>query len=782
MLWWAVWALMPGPSIHAAPLVSDTTPADAAPAASAAPVLDLYLSVTLNGNPVEQILPFIYQKGSLWAQPSVLHTLGFKDQEGKVELVRLAALSGVSAQYDEALQALDIQAPLALLDLTATVISTGSDETVTLSDSRGVVLNYDLYANRQSDGASTLSAANEFRLFSNYGVFSNTMFAQAVNGELTDTTELGDQGWHSRNVRLDTSWRTSWAQQAVTLTLGDTFTGGLSWSRSARIGGIRLGRNFSLQPYRTITPLPVFMGSAVTPSAVDLYIDGIKRYDGRVPAGPFQLNASPSITGYGNALIVLTDAAGRQTQLSIPFYSASSLLEEGVADWSVETGYIREDYGINSFRYASEPVVGATLRYGLSKALTVETHVESSKEVTAGGVGAVAALASMGEVSAAYATSTGSGAQGRQYSLGYQWVGHHFNIGAHTTRTSGRYRDVAASYGAAPPEVSENLVVGSNFDQMGTISASYIRQRYPGEKENRYAGVYWSKLLGERAMLSFSFNQNLNDRADRQFYLGLSISLGERTNASASIDRSANQNSYTVAANQTTSGNTGWGWSLRGRQAEASSGSAQLDYRGRYGDYWAGANAYSGGSSAYAGTSGSLVAVEGRVFAGRRITDSFAVVSTDGVPDVPVKLHNSVVGKTDDQGYLLIEPLMAYQNNLVSIDPLNLPVNMKIDKVAVDVATHERAGAVVKFGIKPVRAASILLHDRNNQPVPLGAQLVLNGESVGYLVGYDGVAYVEGLQARNRLEVNAPGFLCAVDFDYLDPGDAVIQIGPLRCE
>jgi len=81
-----------------------------------------------------------------------------------------------------------------------------------------------------------------------------------------------------------------------------------------------------------------------------------------------------------------------------------------------------------------------------------------------------------------------------------------------------------------------------------------------------------------------------------------------------------------------------------------------------------------------------------------------------------------------------------------------------------------------------VRAAAVTLHDREGRPVPLGATLVLNGAPSEFLVGYDGVAYLEGLQARNTLEVGAPNFRCAVQFDYTDPGDTVLQIGPLRCE
>ncbi|MGB3291222.1 MAG: fimbria/pilus outer membrane usher protein [Burkholderiaceae bacterium] len=753
-------------------------------AAATAAQLDLYLSVTVNGNPVEQLQAFSYRNGALWATPAVLRGLGLKAPEGSGGYLRLESLRGVRAVYDEATQSLAIQAPLSELDLAATVVNTGDEGAVPLTEGRGALLNYDLYANRDNLGASLLSAASEFRVFNSHGVFSNTAFAQAARGQsLFQIDEVGQQGWSAHNVRLDTSWRSSWPGKAITLTLGDTLTGGLQWSRSTRIGGIRLGRNFALQPYRSITPLPAFMGSAVVPSAVDLYIDGIKRYDGRVPAGPFQLNAIPGITGRGNALIVLTDAAGRQTQLDIPFYASSTMLDEGLSDWSVETGYVRQDYGISSFRYASDPVVSGTLRYGLAKSLTVETHAEGSRQTRVGGVGAVATLGSYGQVSSSYAVSSAGGSQGRQYSAGYQWVGRHFNIGVNTTRTSGDYRDVAAQYGTRPPAVTDSVIVGTSFQSIGSVSLSYIKQAYPGEAASRYAGAYWSRPLGERAMLSASFNQNLDIKTDRYFYVGLSISLEGRVNASASMQRNGDKTSYGVSANRTTQGNTGWGWSLYGRQEPGvSSGSAQVNYSGRHGDYRAGVNAYGSSGSAYLGTSGSLVAMDGGVFAGRRIYDSFAVVSTDGVPNVPIKLHNSPVGTSDANGYLLVEPLSAYQKNLVSIDPLGLPVNLKIDRVAVDVATREQSGALVRFGIRPIRAASVTLHDSRGRPVPLGAAITLNGTAGDFLVGYDGVIYLEGLQARNTIGVSAPDFRCTAQFDYTDPGDTILQIGPLRCE
>jgi outer membrane usher protein len=743
----------------------------------------LYLAVTINGNAVTDLLPFTYQEGALWATADTLRAAGFTKAQQRPGLIRLDSIEGTRAEYDATNQAVSITAPLSVLSLEATVVNTGQADIPVISDGTGMVLNYDLYSNRDDKGGILLSAATELRAFNSLGLFSSSSFTQTGKSQDLLPDEVRGRGWESHNVRLDSSWKSSWPTRAMTLTFGDTTTGGLSWSRATRIGGLRLGRNFALQPYRTTAPLPAFMGSAVVPSAVDLYIDGVKRYTGQVPAGPFQLNSLPAITGRGTALVVLTDAAGRQTQIDIPFYASTTLLEEGLSDWSIETGYVREDYGLSSFSYASDPVAMGTLRYGLTKALTLEGHVEAGRNTKVAGLGAVATVGPLGQVSGSYSASTSEGQRGGQYSLGYQWVSRHFNIGANTQRMRQVYRDVASLYGGAPAEVTESVVVGTSFQPIGSVNANYVRVRYPGEPASRYAGAYWSRPLGSRMTMSASFNRNLDDSQDRNFYVGFSISLDGRISAFGAMQRSRDQTSYNVAANQAVGGETGFAWALNGRRSDREmTGGAQLDYRGRSAEYRAGMASYGAGHATYAGVTGSLVAMGGSMFAGRRIHDGFAVVSTDGVADVPVKLHNSLVGRTDRNGLLMISPLNAYQKNLVSIDPMELPVNVKIDRVAVDVATRERAGTMVPFAITPIRAASVILQDAKGGLVPLGAAVSLNDSDLPSLVGYDGMVYLEGLHPTNTLRVKHEDMTCVARFDYQDPGDTVARIGPLRCE
>src|SRR5690606_17199181 len=106
------------------------------------------------------------------------------------------------------------------------------------------------------------------------------------------------------------------------------------------------------------------------------------------------------------------------------------------------------------------------------------------------------------------------------------------------------------------------------------------------------------------------------------------ISLDGRISAYGAMQRSRDQTSYNITANQSVAGETGFAWALNARRTDKeTTGGAQLDYRGRSAEYRAGMTSYGAGRAAYAGVTGSLATMGGSVFAGRRIHDGFAVVS-----------------------------------------------------------------------------------------------------------------------------------------------------------
>lgn len=298
---------------------------DQAPQNVAALPQTLYLDVSLN-QAERGLAPFELVDGHLRGSVDTLRKLGFLlADRAASELVDLDRLPDVEVRYDAALQRLALQVPLAQLSLSTTVLKAEQVAPPSATASPGMLLNYDLYATRNA-GASSVSLATEVRGF-------------GIGRGMVDTTAVflaydrpQDQRWRSEAVRLDSAWQMDFPDSATSLTVGDFYSGFVDWSRSIRLGGIQIGRNYALQPYRVLTPTPSFLGEAVVPSTVELYVDGLRQYSGQVPAGPFQLAAQPGISGTGQAQIVVTDAFGQVRRLDFAFYGTPQLLARGISN------------------------------------------------------------------------------------------------------------------------------------------------------------------------------------------------------------------------------------------------------------------------------------------------------------------------------------------------------------------------------------------------------------------------------------------------------------------
>lgn len=736
---------------------------------------DLVLELTLNGN-TRGLVHFGLRDGELWASAATLRQLGFVLPPNATDPVRLNSLPGVDVRYNAQRQTAAITASAEALQEQRTVINTQDTPMPEANASPGLLLNYDLYGTQGNHSTTSLNAFTELRAFSGKSVFSSTFLSQGARS--------GTDNWQQSSVRLDTTWSRSFPDEMVTLRLGDTTTAALPWSRSTLIGGVQLSRNFALQPYRTTTPIPAFLGSAALPSQVEVYVNGMKQYTGQLPSGPFQLNTVPGISGAGNAQVVLTDAFGRATTIDYPLYDVQQrLLQQGLSDWSVDLGAVRQNYGITSNDYGKDPAASGTWRYGLSNSFTLETHGETSRGLVNAGLGGAWLLGQQGGVIAgAAAHSSFEGKQGSLFNLGYSWRNNRFNLGLEGTRTQGDYRDVAALNGAVPADRSGRASVGWGSEQLGSFGLSYLYLRYPGQQASRYVSTYWSRSIGTRGSLNLSFNQDLNDRRSQSVYASLTWALDGNVSTNVGVQRDRDRTVYTADAQRSAPYEGGWGWRAAAHAGDdLNGGTGEINYLGRYGRAVAGVNVLGDNRYAYAGTSGSVVFMGGQPFAARQIYDGFAVVSTDGMPGVPVKLENRLIGNTDANGMLLVTPLTAYQNNQLAIDPMQLPADVRVERVKTVATPTDRAGTLVEFGIKPIRAAALILVDEAGKVLPVGSTIRANGQDGTALVGFDGATYLDTLVEHNTLEVQTPAGRCTTRFDYPKESRGIPQIGPLRC-
>jgi outer membrane usher protein len=757
-------------------LMAIATPAFGAVDAAVDPGLTLYLETTINGGTQPRLAQFEQRGGELYASAETLRKLGFVSSAGHATdaAIRVAGLPGVTIDYDAARQRLAITAPLSLLDLATLRLNEPEQVTSDVGTSRGMLLNYDLYATGAQHEGSSVNAYAELRAFGAGGTFSNSLVAR--------TYRLPGSDWRGDTVRLNSAWSLSFPQHMLSLIVGDTTTRSLDWTRATYIGGIQLTRDFSLQPYRLTMPLPAFFGEATAPSAIDLYVNGVRQFNGQVPAGPFQLTAIPHVNGIGQAQIVVTDALGRATTIDFPFYSANQLLQRGLSDYSVELGFVRRNFGTTSFDYGHDPVASATLRYGVSDRLTIEGHAEGGAGVINGGGGADLLIGNAGVLSGAYAYSHDGDAHGSLTSLGYDWRNTRFNFSVQSTRTFGDYRDVASDYGRPPARVAERALFGVGIGRAGNIGLSYLRLQYPHEDASRYASAYYSTSVNGNLSFNLSFNQNLDQAEDRNVFLGVVLSARRDVLVSASLQQDRSRTSATLDASHPIPGDGGFGWRAQIRSGAGTNGGlAEAGLRADWGQWLGGVSAIGDSRYVYSDLTGALVLMGGHVFAARRIDDAFAVVSTDGEAGVPVLLENREIGRTNSSGALLVTPLNAYQRNQIAISPLDLPANMRVDRVSAIATPARGAGALVRFDLRIVRGASLILHDLAGTPLPLGSHAHIDGElGASAVVGYDGITYLEGLGEHNVVRVDTPSGICHVRFDY--PANASNPtIGPLPC-
>lgn len=738
----------------------------------------LYLDLQVNQVAKAELVPVQQRAGRLYLASEVLREAGIRLPGEPQGEVALDEIPGLHSDYDSQNQRLLLQVPPAWLPDQ----QVGERNLYPASDARssfGALLNYDAYLNDTDEGGSYLAAWNELRLFDDWGTFSSTgQWRQSFNGAQAQ----GRQGF----LRYDTTFRYTDEQRLLTYEAGDLVTGALPWTTSVRVGGLQLSRDFGARPDLITYPLPAFAGEAAVPTSLDLFINGYKSSSTELQPGPYTLTNVPFINGAGEAVVVTTDALGRQVSTTLPFYVTSSLLAKGLSDFSVAAGSLRRDYAVRDFAYGPG-VASATLRHGVSDYFTLETHAESAESMMLGGLGGNLRLGTFGVLNAALTQSRFEGDTGQQVALGYQYNSRRIGFNYQRVQRHGDYADLSLvdSPFTRLSQRSEQATLSLNLDRYGSLGAGYFDVRAGDGTRTRLINLSWSKPLWRNSSLYLSANREVSD-SQWAVQAQLVIPFDLRGTLAFSAERSKDgQDLQRVNYSQAVPVGGGMGYNL----GYATGGNrddyrqADLTWRLQSVQLQVGAYGSSGEMTRWADASGSLVLMDAGLFAANRIDDAFVVVSTSGYADVPVRYENQQIGRTDRNGHLLVPYSSGYYRGKYEIDPMDLPADVLAPQVEQRVAVRRGSGYLLEFPLKRVLAASLVLVDADQQELKLGSR-VRHQESGGEaVVGWDGLVYLENLAPHNRLQVDkADGGQCQVAFDLPEGQGPIPLIGPLVCQ
>ena len=617
-----------------------------------------------------------------------------------------------------------------------------------------------------------LTATMSRRATSAGGLVSATLvygnFALNSTARASSDPQVGSPGL----LRLDSAARLAMPEKGFAATVGDFVSAGSQSQRAVRMGGLQVASDFDLRPDLVTIPLPGFAGNVAVPTTIDV-LAGDQRYSlGDVEPGEFTVRNVPSQPGRGEASVILRDALGREVVQTARFYVSNELLAPHTTGFAVNAGFVRRRYGLASNDYG-QLAATAYIRRGLSPSLTLEGSGEWTRGVGNAGLRADFVLAKVALATIeARASSDSIAGTGTLLHVALESVGPKLGGSLRATLPSANYRDVATRLGDDPPPREYAAQFYYRFAPDTELQLSYARQDYRSvlplglrERRSEVLNTNFRARLSSRATLFAGGGVRRGDRgAVYSAALGLSLSLGGRTNAGAyaSYDDGRFSGSATYAHDAQADGQIGY---------RASASLSETSHRVTGGATWRDrrilldgqVEEVNGTFAARANARGTLLIAGGAVFARNQSGGSYALVRTGHVGGIPITRENQEVGRTNEDGLLLVQDIPAQATIKIDVKADKLPSDALVRETTKFIRVPRRAVAVVDIETLRFRPVLRRLVDSAGQALPAGlpVRALPSGEST--ITGFDGVAEINAGGEDERLMVGRAGQVCVVD-------------------
>jgi outer membrane usher protein len=564
--------------------------------------------------------------------------------------------------------------------------------------------------------------------------------------------------------------------------LGDTVVADSALGGSAVLAGFSIGREYSLDPYFIQGPLPRTQGFALTPSTVDVYVNGVLVRQEQVKAGTFDLLNLPIDTGDGTYRTVVRDAFGRAQDVSGRYYFSSGLLGRGLTDYSAQVGLRRNGFGSESFDYSGGLGFSGRYRRGLTERLTLGSRVEGGRGLVSFGPSLTAGLP-FGELDLSLAASGGQGGLGAAASLGYSYISRRFGANALLRYISNTYSNLSLAPSSDRARLQATLFLG--IPVAGRFSAG-IETQATQRRDEGYLGRYAVRgdlALGRGTSISMSAGM-ADDRGtlSPDVLVSLTHFFGEQTTASAGAARENGRSGSNVSVQRSLPMGNGFGYLVSG-DSTASTGQAMVQAQSSYGQYQAEYHRNGDTNTGLLQASGGVVLIGGNAFLSRPVQSGFALMQVPGVEGVRGFLNNQEIGRTDSHGNLLVPALAPYYGNKLRIEGTDVPMDFEIGSLEQIVATPLRGGARVVFDVKRSQSvAGLLQMDGGKAPAFGELRINYQGGHAESPVAEDGRFWLDNVPpGKHQGLVEFKDGFCNVDLTVPASRDRFIDVGAVQC-
>ncbi|MBS2021647.1 MAG: fimbria/pilus outer membrane usher protein [Deltaproteobacteria bacterium] len=406
--------------------------------------------------------------------------------------------------------------------------------------------------------------------------------------------------------------------------------------------------------------------------------------------------------------------------------------------------------------------------------------------------GSITAAPVIGELELTGAVSRGAGGTvGGAGSIAWSYLGGNLGGGLVLRLQSPEYANVSQAASVDRALWTVNGYLNVPVGQRLTLTVDLLALQSRDSGQSGHATLRGQLSIAQQLALSASVGMQADPLLGRPGLMadvGLFWTLGQRQASALSGSRDATGHSTGQMSSQLDlPTGDGYGYRVSTAASELPSVSAAALQQGEHERLEIGVDTSTHTTVGHATISGGVVALGGRVFFTRALDQSWALVRT-GVPNVRSYLENHDIGRTDDDGDLLITGLHPYMANHIGIDPTDVPLTYELGDLEHLVAPYARGGLTVRFEVQKASAVAGTMQLVTDAPIegPLGAELSVEvgGVQTSVPVGQQGRFFIEGLSAgKHEAEVVFNGGTCKLELDVPASGGygAVIDLGDVPC-
>ncbi|TCB78885.1 fimbria/pilus outer membrane usher protein [Acinetobacter sp. ANC 4173] len=695
----------------------------------------MVVNIWLNGvdRNIEALL--LTSKDGEYIECSPLEDLGVSTSsfQRNKEKDNYCLMSGPDVKFekDETLQAVKINVPASYF------ASVPYKDTIIIPKRAnfGGFVNYDLFYSKD-DFDNQFNALTEIGIFKDYWIFTNSFI---YRDSPTDTEQ--------DVVRVGSLFELEFPENYTKFRLGDNTSVYSTLTNSFRYGGISFGTNFTERPDFVYWNMPTLNGSAVLPSTVDLYINGVNLYNQSVTPGNYSLQSGASINQSGEAQIVVRDILGNQTVQSFPIYISSQLLRKDLNEYDISLGKLRYNYDDDSNDYR-EFFTKLYFRRGVTQNTTLGFDATYSEEVSNLSFLWTQALGTFALLDTAYAASEDDGTIGYALSVSLSKSYGRWSFGYNGRYYTDQYEPLGYSDSEFNTKLSNLAYI--NVSKLGFfdgLSLSYVNNiNYKGgafqTQDSRIINFGAAKRITDKLYASINCSKNFEDDQDDNFNIALTYDWNSRS--SVSIEHNTDDNDTEISYSRRSYNPYGFDYALA-----VSNQDSDVNFHGfgllksRVGDLSLSYDEYPDNRTSRAQFQGALVFLDKKVALTKYVDDAFTLVDLNGMENIEVLRSLSSVGESNKKGYLFVHDIVPYINYDISYNQDQLPLDYSVDQASQQLSALNQRGYVLNFPILKTKKFTFKLLNENGEKFLLGTLVRINGgNEENYFVDSDGLFYL----------------------------------------